>query len=78
MSDLDKQSRDDIYARAIAAETAWSIQLRKHFGRDACNARYETRGRGVPGGALREAYDARTAAMAALHAYWDSRRMIRA
>lgn len=70
--------RDAIYARAIEAENAWSRELRRTFGRDACNARYEARGRGVPGGALNAAYKDREAAMTALHNYWDSRRLVRA
>lgn len=69
---------DAMYARAIEAETAWNRELKRTFGRDACHARYEKRGQGVPGGALNAAYVERTAAMAVLHDYWDSRRLIRA
>jgi hypothetical protein len=72
------QERDAIYNRAMAAETAWARELRRVFGRDACNARYETRGKGTPGGALHATWQERDAAMRALHDYWDSRRMIRA
>lgn len=75
---MTQANRDAIYTRAIDAETAWTRELKRTFGRDACNARYEKRGQGVPGGALNAAYMERTAAMTALHDYWESRRLIRA
>ncbi len=56
-------TKKQAYENAIAADTAWMVELRKLFGRDACNARYEKRGRGLPGSDLAKAYDAWMSAM---------------
>lgn len=50
-----------------AADDAWSAELRRAFGRNAGQARYERRGRGDDGTALRRTHDAREAARAAWH-----------
>jgi len=44
------------------ADDAWSAELKRVFGKDAGQARYEPRGQGEDGSALRMAYEARTAA----------------
>lgn len=49
-------------AKFQQADHAWSEELSHIFGRDACNARYEKRGKGHPGSTLRTLYDAREAA----------------
>lgn len=45
-----------------AADDAWSVELRKAFGKQAGDIRYTPRGKGDHGTALRAAYDAREAA----------------
>jgi hypothetical protein len=44
------------------ADDAWSRELTRLFGRDACNARYEKRGRGQIGSALHRLHEARECA----------------
>ena len=34
-----------LYDAAIAADKAWSIGLRAAYGKEACNARYDRRGK---------------------------------
>lgn len=53
------------------ADDTWSASLRAVFGKDAGQARYEPRGRGQPGSALRRAYQAREAARVAWYASAD-------
>jgi hypothetical protein len=49
------------------ADDAWSFELHRVFGNDACNARYQPRGKGVEGMELRRLHDLREAARAAWH-----------
>lgn len=46
-------------AQAYIADKAWQDELETRFGNDACNARYQPRGKGEPGSLL-----------AALHAFY--------
>ncbi len=48
-----------------AADDAWSAELKKTFGKDAGQARYEPRGKGADGSALRRLHEAREAARVA-------------
>ena len=41
------------------ADNEWQKELVRQFRRDACNARYENRGKGEIGSALRQMHDAR-------------------
>lgn len=50
------------------ADDEWQRQLEATFGRHAWDARYDERGRGEPGTALRRSYDDREAARAAWEA----------
>ena len=50
-----------------AADDAWGAELRRVFGKDAGQARYEPRGKGADGSALRRLHDARDAARLAWH-----------
>lgn len=43
-------------ARFAEADNIWNEALRDQFGRSACNARYEKRGKGNPGSKLRDLY----------------------
>ena len=47
---------------AYAADDAWSAELRRVFGRDSGDARYQPRGMGAPGTRLRTLHDAYVAA----------------
>jgi len=58
--------RIDDYRAALAADDAWGAELRRVFGKNAGEARYQLRGEGVPGSLLRRLYDAKLAADAAL------------
>lgn len=49
------------------ADDAWSAELKRVFGRNAGDARYTDRGKGVEGSTLRQLHDAREAARAAWH-----------
>lgn len=49
------------------ADVAWGDELRRVFGKDACNARYQPRGKGEPGTELHRLHEAREAARAAWH-----------
>ena len=42
-----------------AADDAWGDELRKVFGKNAGQARYEPRGKGVEGSKLRQLHNAR-------------------
>lgn len=42
-----------------AADKAWSEELTRVFGKDACNARYQHRGKGESGSVLRTLHEAR-------------------
>lgn len=54
------------------ADEVWSAELVRQFGkRSACNARYQPRGRGKPGSALRAKYEAREEARKAFCKAWD-------
>jgi len=50
-----------------AADDAWGAELRRVFGKDACNARYLPRGKGAEGSDLRRLHNAREAARLAWH-----------
>lgn len=50
-----------------AADEAWDRALRQAFGRDAGGARYDSRGQGKPGSALRILFNNRRAAFYAAH-----------
>jgi hypothetical protein len=54
-----------------SADDAWSAELKRTFGKDACNARYTERGKGSEGSELRRLHDAREAARLAWHASAD-------
>jgi hypothetical protein len=56
----------DAYHAAIAADDAWSAELRRLFGSSAGNVRYTKRGEGEPGSELRRLYEAKVAADRAL------------
>ena len=56
----------DAYRAFATADEDWHRELARQFGRHAGDARYEPRGKGEPGTALRTAFDAR---MAAFYAY---------
>lgn len=57
-------TKKEAYEAAIAADKAWSVELIRAFGkRDAGNARYEKRGRGEEGSALRATHDAWVSSM---------------
>ena len=49
-------------AKFAEADHVWGNELKRIFGRQACNARYEKRGRGDDGSILRQLHDAREAA----------------
>lgn len=49
-------------ARFQDADDAWGKELIRLFRREACNARYEKRGRGEAGSVLRQLHDVREAA----------------
>ena len=49
------------------ADDAWSAELRRVFGKDSGQARYEPRGKGTDGSALRRLHDAREAARSLWH-----------
>jgi len=58
------------YYAAVAADAAYSLELQRTYGREACNARYDARGRATPtlaklAAAKVAADDARRAAMRA-------------
>jgi hypothetical protein len=59
-------NRNFPYTPALApfqvADDAWSAELRRIFGKNAGQARYEPRGKGAEGSNLRQAHDAREAA----------------
>lgn len=50
------------------ADDVWQAELENEFGDDACDARYDERGHGIEGTALRRAYEAREAARIAWEA----------
>lgn len=54
-----------------AADAAWSVELSRTFGSRAGDARYTPEGRGEPGSALADAYEARTAALKAFEVATD-------
>ncbi len=55
-----------LYAAAIAADDAWSAELRRQFGKRAGDVRYTKVGKGEPGTELRRLHDAKLAADVAL------------
>jgi hypothetical protein len=52
----DKQTA--LYHKAVAADDAWSRELRRCFGPGAGDARYSAKGKGEPGTKLRRLHDA--------------------
>lgn len=66
---LQKLTRD-----ALEADRVWSDELRRLFGREACNARYTAAGKGSAGSRLRELHDASRLACETAHQacveYW--------
>lgn len=50
------------YQSAVAADDAWSTELRRLFGGRAGDIRYTKQGRGEPGTELRRLHDAKLAA----------------
>lgn len=42
-----------LYHAAIAADAAWSAELKRQFGKNAGDVRYTARGKGEPGSELR-------------------------
>jgi hypothetical protein len=50
------------------ADDAWSAELTRVFGKNAGDARYTDKGKGLEGSELRRLHDARQAAQAAWHA----------
>lgn len=63
MSLLESSSR---YYTALAADEAWSKELRRLFGKRAGDVRYTKQGEGAPGSELRRLHDAKLAADRAL------------
>ena len=49
------------------ADDAWSAELQRIFGKDACNARYRPRGKGEPGTTLHNLHAVREAARITWH-----------
>lgn len=49
------------------ADDAWSYELIRVFGKDACNARYQPRGKGEPGTTLHNLHAVREAARILWH-----------
>lgn len=49
------------------ADDAWSAELQRVFGKNAGQARYESRGKGAEGSELRRLHDARDAVRVAWH-----------
>ena len=58
----DGEDPDTIYRAFLDADTAWSAQLVRCFGKQAGDVRYTTRGNGEPGSELRRLDDLYTAA----------------
>jgi hypothetical protein len=54
-----RERRVTVYNSFLAADHAWSTELQRIYGPDACDARFEARGQGVSGSALRRAYNRR-------------------
>jgi hypothetical protein len=49
------------------ADDAWSAEITRIFGKNACQARYEPRGKGEEGSQLRRLHNARELARATWH-----------
>ena len=49
---------EETYRAWLAADEAWSAELRRAFGKQAGDMRYLPQGRGAPGSALRVTYEA--------------------
>jgi len=60
----------DLVAASFAAEKAYTAEVERVFGADACQARYLPRGKGEPGSELRRLHDARAAARNTESAAW--------
>lgn len=71
---MDDRTFSRIYKEAAEAEAAWTLELERAFRHDAGNARYDARGQGAPGSALRAAADRWTRADKAVRAAFMSRR----
>lgn len=46
-----------LYRKALAADDAWSAELRRLFGKRAGDVRYTAAGKGEPGSTLRHLHD---------------------
>jgi hypothetical protein len=55
-----------LFDAAMSADDAWSVELRRLFGKRAGDVRYTSQGSGAEGSVLRAVHDAR---QAAAHAY---------
>jgi hypothetical protein len=62
----------ELYKRAIHIDNAFSAELERVFGSQACNARYDERGRSTP--SLLDLANAKVEADAALHNAFAARR----
>ena len=60
-----KQIRDEAYA----ADAAWSAELVRLFGKQACYKRYTAEGKGAEGSKLRRLHDNFRDCSSALHDY---------
>ena len=56
--DAMSPAHEALYRAAIAADNAWSDELRRLFGKRANDARYTVQGRGEPGTELHRLHDA--------------------
>jgi hypothetical protein len=59
MNMLKLDTKQLAYVRFLDADTEWSKELLRQFGRGAGDARYEKRGKGDQGSTLRKLHDAR-------------------
>jgi hypothetical protein len=63
-------SFEQVYRAALAADYAWSVELRRLFGRSAGDVRYAPRGAGIAGSELRRLCDAKLEADRVLADAW--------
>lgn len=49
-------TQPEAYRAFIATDVTWSAELRKHFGKNAGDVRYTSKGEGEPGTPLNDAY----------------------
>ena len=64
----------DLYRAALAADDAYSVELRRLFGKRTGDIRYTLKGAGKPGSELRRLRDTKLAADQALHASFETSR----